>query len=400
MKLDRRISATAGLSLTVMLATASEPEWPKYSLHIIGEVPGNNLVATGVTDMNEHGVVIGRAGQLNGFRWSVEDGTDRLDTMNLPTSINNAGVIVGRARISGVPTAATWTRHSGVQALPFSETTPHVEIASYINDSGFIVGQGTETWSDAVVWAPGLLPAVLAKQDGRANPRFISESGFIGGGFEGRAGVPDGACTWTSPFTFTLLSDGVGCSDSLLEAINTHGIAIGHVCNGNQTRAATWSLATGWQPLPDLTDGFRPRFGISINDLGDIIAISSNPDDTALYIEGLGGRRLGDLTDASGTGYQFRGGVINNARWIALAVYPDGAPDETRAAVLRPPCNQFDLASLYGKLDIDDVLAMLDLFSSSSPDTDFDANGLVNIDDLLIFLDAFIDGCPSDPFDS
>lgn len=59
------------------------------------------------------------------------------------------------------------------------------------------------------------------------------------------------------------------------------------------------------------------------------------------------------------------------------------------------PCSGADLASPFGELDIDDVLAFVDAFASGEPGADLaPPEGVLNIDDVLAFLNAFAAGCP------
>jgi subtilisin family serine protease len=66
------------------------------------------------------------------------------------------------------------------------------------------------------------------------------------------------------------------------------------------------------------------------------------------------------------------------------------------AAVLAttPGCNPADLAHPYGLLDLADITAYINLFTTQDPAADLDRNDLFDLDDLLLFIDAFAVGCP------
>lgn len=56
---------------------------------------------------------------------------------------------------------------------------------------------------------------------------------------------------------------------------------------------------------------------------------------------------------------------------------------------LLPPCNRADIADPCGVLDLADILAFGDGFTTNDPIADFDNNGLFDLADVLAFGDAF-----------
>ena len=128
---------------------------PDGRLTMIGEVPGGDTYG-GAYSVNNRGEVVGggrgEGGGVRGFYWSPKTGTVVLPGLSPGGSsntaaINNAGVVVGFANVSGENVAVpgshafSWTLDGGIRDLGTLPGGSH-STAAGVNDHGEVVGYG------------------------------------------------------------------------------------------------------------------------------------------------------------------------------------------------------------------------------------------------------------------
>tara|TARA_Y100001933_G_scaffold168336_1_gene166578 strand:- start:721 stop:1470 length:750 start_codon:yes stop_codon:yes gene_type:complete len=59
-----------------------------------------------------------------------------------------------------------------------------------------------------------------------------------------------------------------------------------------------------------------------------------------------------------------------------------------------PPCNEADLAPIFGRLDLSDISAFVSAFTSGDPAGDLNEDGIFDLADIGLFIAAFTAGCP------
>lgn len=81
--------------------------------------------------------------------------------------------------------------------------------------------------------------------------------------------------------------------------------------------------------------------------------------------------------EATGNGYSLRGGY-----WQIVRSAGD------------PGCNPADLAQPYGVLDLADISAFVNAFTSGDLFADLNEDGVLDLMDISTFVGAFTGGCP------
>lgn len=85
--------------------------------------------------------------------------------------------------------------------------------------------------------------------------------------------------------------------------------------------------------------------------------------------------------------------VVFNLAVESLSISGSGAVDIVASAG-PAGCNEADLATPFGVLDLGDISAFVAGFTSASPIADLDGNGIYDLGDIQRFVNAFLAGCP------
>ena len=227
---------------------------------------------------------------------SVPPGT----TQSIGTSINAAGVVVGRVSYGGGTVGAIWAPDSSYTLLPSPPGNWTYSTPSGINDGGMVCGTATL----AVVGAD-----------------------------------PQEAWRWTASGGYEFL-DSIGGIDAFVRDINNAGLCAGHASLANgSVRAVRWGL-DGSATVLGLPPGATQTFASAINDSGTVVGTTASNGDAWVYTDASGIVRLPDF----GTGLKAAAYDINNAGWILG--WADVAPFKTVPVVWDPQRNLHNIAEL------------------------------------------------------
>lgn len=356
--------------------------------------------------INNQGVVVGRRtfGQEFAWRWSERDGYEDLghssSGFRSAVDINNTGTVLV---IGGNdPFLAVWRSRSDWDRVQMPMPTSLADIREGgITDSGFFCATIAPDvpgvpWGRGVLWTPfGQTVVFDPPPGGTSTAVAVNEHGVVVG-YTSEQG--------SSVRTTTVWKPGeppIRIGDEMLPYdINDAGVVVGIDLNrpSSTTQAFIWSQAGGLTYLPVTATGTLPTYATGINNSGLIIGTSTaSPISNFVYLPEDGTWQLDEIVDNTANGWIFRevfGLVdINDLNWIVgYARNPSG---QYQPFILRPPCHSGDVASPYGRMTIDDVLAYLDAFAAGNAEVADIAEpaGDLDIDDVLTFLSLFADGC-------
>jgi hypothetical protein len=88
----------------------------------------------------------------------------------------------------------------------------------------------------------------------------------------------------------------------------------------------------------------------------------------------------------------FFGNPVATSNWNDIT---DTVPIEGWVVELvEGPCNDADLAPLFGVLDLGDINAFVTAFVAQVPPADLNGDTIFDLRDITLFIDAFVGGCP------
>lgn len=177
--------------------------------------------------------------------------------------VNDHGLVVGSAlRADGATVAVTWEL-PGIhpsELAQFAGSISHDAVA--VNNAGVIAGSAGLPEKTAVRWpSKKAQPEVLAGIGGASSALAINSHGAVGGWVNtpGRAPI---AAKWGSDGSLVVLPDlGVHTKGSRVNAMNDHGVAVGH-----SGYVATLWVGTEVYALHDLLAPASTEFKISITE--------------------------------------------------------------------------------------------------------------------------------------
>jgi len=353
--------------------------------------------------MNESGHVVGRFADCatsfnHAFVWTPEGGFEQLpqpaDVIDMVANdINDNQTIVG-----------TWTREDvGTRGFVYDpKTEEYTELppvlpdgpsssANAINNSGVVVGSRTTGESispwNAFVWSTKDGFTDLGLINGLSTAAHdINEDGIISGqtqaSFDQRGFVyQDTTLTVLQPIPpgFTTSASSINGKGQ----VTVSELIKGGGAGGLSTLLFVWNDGT-FLPLESIDK--HTSLPADINDFGTITGkatpyeSSGQPlatlwDDSAIYL-------LHDLllTEAD---FQLKRGVAANSFGQILVQAND---DSVIALILEATNRPTGDVTSDCEVDVDDLIALLDLWGQTDSPADIDNNGLVNVSDLLLLL--------------
>jgi probable HAF family extracellular repeat protein len=236
--------------------------WENGVLRQIPAPPGMTYVHA--EDINESGQVVGYANNADGsvyraFIWTADAGTQLLagslgGCCTLARGINDQGVVVGEARLSGTG-AHTVVWENGVmrdiQSFASGSTFPWD-----ISNAGVAVGQWDGP-NGAFMWTNGGGMITMAGLEGPGDiPIGVNDLGQIVGWYRRTSTVAGTAFLWTNGVITDLGT--LGGASSVAWAVNNSGQAVGRADRprkGAQSvfRAFIWTAADGMKDLGSIT---------------------------------------------------------------------------------------------------------------------------------------------------
>lgn len=291
----------AGVSSIARNGTILRPfRWSRATGMVnLGAIGQGELVVHGI---NDRGYVYGRASfagtelpsETHGFFWSPRTGIldiGAIREFSLPTSMNEAGTIVGYAgRGPREVLAFRWSRASGIGdmgTLPDEFTW-----ATHVNNAGQVVG-ATPFVPGALphpfLWTPGqgLLDLGVGTAGRGAGTEVTGRGMVIGYLF--RDFIVQHGFIWTRETGLIEMGAGNATLRSWAYDVNERGQVVGHIGD----RAVVWTRNQGFIDLNTLATGGPARLpldaGTAISESGAILATS----DSGLYllVPGEGARR-------------------------------------------------------------------------------------------------------------
>jgi hypothetical protein len=221
--------------------------------------------STGVTDIDDNGVIVGYSyspgSQLHGVEWSTPTSAPRIIFNDGPAlALNNTGTIVG---IESHNFAASWINGT-VEHLDARNSS-----ATAVNESGVAVGS-LEGPSRAVMWKEG--KAYDLGWGANSGAVDINDQGLIVG-HRGNEAV-----LWSNGETLVLPGFGLGYVG--VSAINNVGVAVGTglAAHGRHQNAVAWIGNTA-TVLPSLSPDWVGGVAGDINDAGLIVGYSYRLED-------------------------------------------------------------------------------------------------------------------------
>lgn len=321
-------------------------------------------------DANDSGVVVGTGAQtfFGSGALPLIWNNGAVSQLSLPAGevvgrangVNSDGTVVGSFDGGSAEQAAIWI--AGVPQF-ITATGPGgttMTTAFKINDSGLVVGNGTDPSNAArnvpLVYNAGSgvmieIPALPGRNGGLAFD--VSNAGHVVGSMQQNqgAGVP---FIWSAASGTVAIPLPAGASQGSARGVNSDGWAVG---------VASTAFA-----VPFLYDGTTTYHMQDLLPSGTPWDLSTNTSSAV----------LGIAEDGTVVGTGVLGGEV---RAFIARLVDDGCPA--------------DLAGGDGVLNIDDVLAFVDAFALGQPEADFaPPTGVLNIDDVIAYLDAFAAGCP------
>lgn len=225
--------------------------------------------------VNDRGQIVGNASGLGAFIW--ESGAARaLGTLPGMTDsraedINESGQVVGYSSLGFESHAFVWTAAGGMQPLGGS-LGGCCTLARQINDAGLIIGEARlagDAVSHLVVWENGVMRDIQGSQPRSVFPWGLSNSGIVVGQLDMSF---EGAFSWTAATGIVHLS-GLGGPNDVAIDVNSAGQIVGWA----PVPGASISTAFLWQNgvITRLgTLGGRSSVAIGINEAGDIVGRS------------------------------------------------------------------------------------------------------------------------------
>ncbi len=337
------------LTLTVYLSAPSiraADAPPSYTLQFLGEgsvVALNN--ANTVVGLRTHPTTGAQTPLISvaGGTWATLPSPAGASSA-FPTDLNDSGVIVGVANLSGTRRAIRWTPSAAgyvVQLLPLLPG----ELASYatgINNLGEIVGAragllGTPFGFGWLYTDAGGLVDLNARYGWFATPNDINDAGVI-------LAETQTFNLETSIITDVGLSGPTNYNAITGVAINNAGEIVGSASlrstSLNTIAVFRYVPGTGWEYI---SGSSRYTVATDINNLGDV---GWGEQGAGIYFDGLGGYALGSLLDpataAAGWVVSGNGCMLNDQRVVAtigrnVTAGLSGAVLLTPAGPLSPP---------------------------------------------------------------
>jgi uncharacterized membrane protein len=221
-------------------------------------------------------------------------------TQSIGTSINAAGITVGRVSYGGGTVGAVWAANNSCTLLPNPPGNWTYSTPSGINDAGVVCGTAT---------------LALVGAD------------------------PQEAWRWTASDGYEFL-DSIGGIESFVRDINSAGFCAGTATLASgSSRAVRWDL-DGAATVLGLIPGATQTFAAAINDSGAVVGTTSSNGDAWVYTDATGIVKLPDF----GAGLKAAAYDINNAGWILG--WADVAPFKTVPVVWDPQRNLHNIADL------------------------------------------------------
>ena len=251
------VTVMAALTVTAQAGSTSSPQAgvPLYTLTPLGTLWGGYSQAYGISDKGEVvGIVASSA-----FRWSHEDGLQRLAVSSCAYAVNESGLAVG------------WSdTHSGRRAVAWNQNTMtdlgwgYRSWANATNDSGDIVGRGG---TQAFLRHSGVTVDL-----GSGIAYDINNSGTVVGWSGGSTSL---ATVWFSPSNLQVIGGLPGSHESLAQAINNQGQVVGWCTFPGEnpwSRAFLWTRDNGFTDLGAPPGSMRVE-AVDINDAGSVVGV-------------------------------------------------------------------------------------------------------------------------------
>jgi hypothetical protein len=386
---------TLAVAVSLVVGTSTLADPPQYQIELLG-------IASDVRDMNALGEVVGGFSDIFSpdMRAYVAGPNHPYELLPLPdgyvrswaNGINDAGVIVGGASITGYPNehgdGVVWTPNGegGYDVQVLDHLPGHTgSIAKAINNRGDIIGQsifqnsgfGPGVWFNAPggVFDISLIGAPSTLED-------INDAGIVVG-FNGQLFDID---------TLEMVSlppDPLGLTG--LYAINNGNELAGAYGTGNSHGAVRWTDQMGWE-LIGLSGGqSSPLWAWDINASGVTVADTSGSYPwyfhVAVHFDEFGTLPLESLIapDQGNWGiFTLTRAAINDAGQIAV-IAEDFDTSEYGVALLTPGIPG-DVNG-DGEVNTQDLLMLLsDWGECAGCPTDLDGDGFVGTADLLELL--------------
>ncbi len=238
------IAVSIGLAATTTAALAAAP---RYTLQLLGDLPGGEVYSQGMA-INNHGLVGGQSRTAAG--WFATEWAEG-------------------------PQGATRDNPVSLGDLPGGYTSSKVY---GINDAGMSAGTGGAATGSVRAFRrlPGGMLVDLGDLPGGSNASgayAINNAGTaVGYSYSALSGSRPVAVMWNLAGVATVLGDlPGGAYDSQARAINDHHVVAGSSFSASGRTAFRWTAAEGMVALPDLAGGLESSEVFGINDAGWIV---------------------------------------------------------------------------------------------------------------------------------
>ncbi|TVS07082.1 MAG: hypothetical protein EA423_04810 [Phycisphaerales bacterium] len=307
---------------------------PSYDIFNIGVVDPGDIGSQGL-GVSPGGIAVGRSQGVSNqaFSWTEAGGLAPLPKLadrafNVANGANNSGVVVGTASATffgSNPLPVMWVNRAIIQLdLPGSFT---VGRANDVNSAGVTVGSvGGGIQETAVLWdASGSPVLVNTPTPGGATMRTafrINDSGWI----VGQGTDPDNAARNVGMVFDSFTGDSFevgalpGDNGALAFGVSNAGHVVGSsMLNQGSGRPFVWTQAGGMVEIP-LPAGTSSGIARAVNSDGWVVGIASGQFAVPFLFDGTTTYALGDLIDPA-SGWD----LLTNTSSGALGIAEDGS---------------------------------------------------------------------------